>query len=58
MENPVCPHKKEVSRTLLQILNPRLEHLSDREATLDHLQRLTANLDTLLGSVGLAHLLK
>lgn len=58
MENPVCPHKKEVSQTLLQILNPRLELLSDREATPDHLQRLTANLDTLLGSVGLAHLLK
>lgn len=58
MENPVCPHRKEVIQTRLQILNPRLELLSDREAILDHLRRLTANLDTLPGSVGLAHLLK
>lgn len=58
MENPVHPHRKEVSLTLLQILNPRLGLLSDRGVTLDHLQRLTANLDTLPGSVGLAHLLK
>lgn len=57
MENP-RPHRKEVSQTLLQILNPRLELLSDRGVTLDHLQRLTTNLDTLPGSVGLAHLLK
>lgn len=58
MENLVRPHRKEVSQTLLQILNPRLELLLDRGVTLDHLQRLTANLDTLPGSVGLAHLLK
>lgn len=57
MEN-LRPHRKEVSQTLLQILNPRLELLSDRGVTLDHLQRLTTNLDTLPGSVGLAHLLK
>lgn len=58
MENPVHPHRKEVSQTLLQILNPRLELLSDRGVALDHLQRLTTNLDTLPGSVGLVHLLK
>lgn len=58
MENPVCPHRKEVSQTLLQILNPRLELLSDNGVILDHLQRLTANLDILPGLVGLALLLK
>lgn len=58
MENPVHPHRKEVNQTLLQILNLRLELLLDRGVVLDHLQRLTANLDTLLSSVGLVHLLK
>lgn len=58
MENPVHPHRKEVNQTLLQILNLRLELLLDRGVVLDHLQRLTVNLDTLLSSVGLVHLLK
>lgn len=58
MENPVHPHRKEVNQTLLQILNLRLELLLDRGVVLDHLQRLTANLDTLLSSVGLVRLLK
>lgn len=58
MENRVHHLRKEVNQTLLQILNLRLEPLLDRGVTLDHLQRLTANLDPLPGSVGLVHLLK
>lgn len=58
MGNLAHPLRKEVNRTLLQILNPRLEPLLDRGVALDHLQRLTANLDPHPGSVGLAHLLK
>lgn len=58
MESPARPLRKEVTQTPLQILNPRLEPLLDRGVILDHLQRLTASLDLLPDSVGLAHLLK
>lgn len=58
MESPAHPLRKEVTQTPLQILNPRLEPPLDRGVILDHLQRLTASLDLLPGSVGLAHLLK
>lgn len=55
MGNPVHPLRKEVNQILLQILKLRLEHPLGRGVTLDHLQRLIANLGPL---PGLAHLLK
>lgn len=58
MRNPVHPLRKEVNQTLLQILKLRHECHLDKGVILDHLQRLIANPDFLLSSVGLAHPLK
>lgn len=54
----VDPLKKEVNQTLLQILKLRHEYRLEKGVALDHLQRLRANPDLLLGAVDLAHLLK
>lgn len=58
MRNLVHPLKTEVNQTPLQILKLRHECHLDRGAIPDHLQRLIANPDLLLSSVGLVHPLK
>lgn len=58
MGNPVHPLRNKVIQILLQILKLRSELRLGRGAALDHLLRLRAHPNLLLGTAGLAHPLK